>query len=119
MNRLTQYFRINKLTLNLNKTICVLFQKNKKDTKEVQLSLGNQILTNKPESKFLGVILDQHLTWSSHLNNLILKLNKNLNLLKLSNIMMTQENKLLVYQSHLESHIQYGILLWGNSASTT
>ena len=31
---------------------------------------------------------------------------------------MTQESKLLVYRSHLESHIQYGILLWGNGAST-
>ena len=33
--------------------------------------------------------------------------------------MMTQESKLLVYRSHLESHIQYGILLWGNGASNT
>ena len=119
MNRLMQYFRINKLTLNLNKTICVLFQKNKKETKMIKLSLGNQTLTNKPESKFLGVTLDQHLNWSSHLNNLTLKLNKNLNLLKLSKNMMTSETKLLVYRSHLESHIHYGILLWGNGASTT
>ena len=32
---------------------------------------------------------------------------------------MTQDSKLLVYRSHLESHIQYGILLWGNEASTS
>ena len=95
-----------------------MFQKNKKETKVIKLSLGNQTLTNKPESKFLGVTLDQHLNWSSHLNNLTLKLNKNLNLLKLSKNMMTSETKLLVYRSHLESHIHYGILLWGNGAST-
>ena len=61
--------------------------------------------------------LDQNLNWISHLNQLILKLNRNLNLLRLSRNMMTQESKLLVYHSHLESHIQYGILLWGNGAS--
>ena len=33
--------------------------------------------------------------------------------------MMTQESKLLVYHSHLESHIQYGLLLWGNGTSNT
>ena len=33
--------------------------------------------------------------------------------------MMTQESKLLVYHSHLESHIQYGLLLWGNRTSNT
>ena len=32
---------------------------------------------------------------------------------------MIQESKLLVYWSHLESHIQYGILLWGNGANNT
>ena len=31
---------------------------------------------------------------------------------------MTQASKLLVHWPHLESHIQYGILLWGNGAST-
>ena len=30
---------------------------------------------------------------------------------------MTQASKLLVYHSHLESHMQYDILLWGNGAS--
>ena len=25
---------------------------------------------------------------------------------------MTQDSKLLVYRSHLDSHIEYGLLLW-------
>ena len=33
--------------------------------------------------------------------------------------MISQERKLLVYRSHLESHIQYGILLWGNGANNS
>ena len=116
MNRIMKYFRINKLTLNLNKTVCVLFQK-EKSNKVIKLQLGTHLLTNVPETKFLGVTLDQNLNWSSHINQLILKLNRNLNLLRISRNMMTQECKLLVYHSHLESHLQYGILLWGNSAN--
>ena len=113
MNRVIEYFRINKLTLNLNKTVCVLFQKNKVKLNEIKLNLGTHTITNCPETKFLGMTIDQNLNWSSHINQLVLKLNRNLNLLKLSRNMMTQESKLLVYHSHLESHIQYGILLWG------
>ena len=108
MNRLMEYFRINKLTLNLNKTVCVLFQKNKSSTNKIQLQLGSHNISNSPETKFLGMTLDQNLNWSSHVSKLILKLNRNLNLLKLSRNMMTQDSKLLVYHSHLESHIQYG-----------
>ena len=113
MNRLMKYFRINKLTLNLSKTVCVLLQKNKQ-SKEITLQLDTHTIKNSPEAKFLGMTLDQNLNWSSHLNQLFLKLNRNLNLLKLSRNMMNRESKLLVYCSHLESHIQYGILLWGN-----
>ena len=119
MNRIMDYFRINKLTLNLNKTVCVLFQKNKTSPNEIKLQLDNHIISNSPETKFLGMTLDQNLSWSSHVNQLILKLNRNLNLLKLSRNMMTQESKLLVYYSHLENHIQCGILLWGNGTNNT
>ena len=119
MNRIMDYFRINKLTLNLNKTVCVLFQKNKTSPNEIKLQLDNHIISNSAETKFLGMTIDQNLSWSSHVNQLILKLNRNLNLLKLSRNMMTQESKLLVYHFHLEIHIQYGILLWGNGANNT
>ena len=118
LSNLLDWFYANKLTLNLHKTVYVLFQKNK-NPKEIKLQLDTPTISNSPETKFLGMTLNQNLNWYSHLNQLILKLNRNLNLLKLSRNMMTQESKLLVYHSHLESHIQYGILLWGNGASNT
>ena len=85
--------------------------------KEIELQLDTEAIKISPETKFLGMTLDQNLNWSSHLNQLILKLNRNLNLLKLSRNMMIQESKLLVYHSHIESHIQHGIILYGNGAS--
>ena len=107
--------------MRVNKTVYVLFQKNKTSSTEIKLHLNNHIIYNSPETRFLGMTLDENLNWSSHVNQLILKLNRNLNLLKLSRniMMMTQESKLLVYHSHLESHIQYGILLCGNGANNT
>ena len=41
MNRIMSYFRINKLTLNLNKTVCILFQKTKTTPKEFEIQLVN------------------------------------------------------------------------------
>ena len=58
-NRIMEYFRISKLTLNLNKTVCVLFQKNKTSTNEIKLQLDNHIIPNSPETKFLDMTLDQ------------------------------------------------------------
>ena len=94
-------------------------KKNKSSSNEIKQQLDNCTISNSPETKFLGMTLDQNLNWSSHVNQLILKLNRNLKLLKLSRNMMTQDSKLLVYRSHLESHIQYGLLLWGNGTNNS
>ena len=51
MNRIMKYFRINKLTLNLNKTVCVLFQKDK-NLKVVTLNLDTHTITKSSETKF-------------------------------------------------------------------
>ena len=90
-----------------------------KKTNQAQIKSNYNLVVNSPETKFLGMTLDQNLNWSSHVSRLILKLNRNLNLLKLSRNMMTQDSKLLVYCSHLENHIQYGLLLWGNGTNNS
>ena len=63
--------------------------------------------------------LDQHLTWCKHIEMLTLKLTRNQNLLKLSRKHLCTTTKKMIYHSHLGSHIQYGIILWGNGATKT
>ena len=116
MKRLITWFKANKLTLNLGKTVCVLFQRNGQ-RQTITLDLDNIQITSVKEVKFLGLWLDEYLTWCTHVQKLILKLTRNLNLLKYSKKMMPKETKKLVYHAHIGSHIQYGIVLWGNGVS--
>ena len=62
MNRIMDYFRINQLTLNLNKIVCVLFQKHKACQNKITLQLDSHTISNSPETKFLGMTLDQNLS---------------------------------------------------------
>ena len=116
MKRIIKWFRINKLTLNLEKTVCLLFQKQGQD-KEICVQIADMVIKNTKETKFLGLWIDDHLKWTTHIQKLILKLSRNMNLLKYNQNMMTTETKKLVYHSHIASHIQYGLLLWGNNAT--
>ena len=115
ISTVSKWFTTNKLTLNLDKTVCVLFQKDTKIEK-VELHVSDSIIESQPNTKFLGMWLDQHLSWNKHIEILILKLTRNLNLLKLSRNLMTTDTKKLIYHSHIGSHIQYGLLLWGNGS---
>ena len=117
MLTLTDWLRANKLTLNLEKTICLLFQQSG-SCKELEINIDTVTIRTSKETKFLGMWLDRHLTWSTHVQKLITKLKCNTNLLKQGNKLMTKDCKRLVYFAHIQSHLQYGILLWGNSVNS-
>ena len=70
---LLDWFRANKLTLKLDKTACILFQKSG-STKEISLNLDRMTIHSTSNAKFLGMWLDNHLNWSFHLNKLYTKL---------------------------------------------
>ena len=107
---------MNKLTLNIGKTVCLLFQK-QGHSDEIHIKVDNITIQNTHETKFLGIWLDEHLNWTTHIQKLILKLTRNTNLLKYNQNLMPTHTKKLVYHSHIASHLQYGLLLWGNNAT--
>ena len=81
------------------------------------LKVKDMKIPNQSETKFLGMWLDQSLSWHIHIQKLIFKIKRNKYLLNNGKHLMDQDTKKLVYHSHIASHIQYGVLLWGNNAS--
>ena len=71
------------------------------------------------EFKFLGVWFDDTLKWNSHINWLMLKLKRNCNLLKTSRHFLNKHALLSIYYTHICSHLNYGLILWGNMATRT
>ena len=107
------WFKANKLTLNLDKTVCVLFNNQTKSHK-ITLEIGTHRLPSSELIKFLGVWIDNKLNWNKHINTLVAKLKQNLQLLRMSNKFLTKPTKKLIYYAHMYSHITYGIQIWGN-----
>ena len=116
MKTIVKWFQANKLTLNIDKTVCLLFQK-QGHSEKIHIRVDNITIQNTHETKFLGIWLDEHLKWTTHIHKLILKLTRNTNLLKYNQHLMPTHTKKLVYHSHIASHLYYGLLLWGNNAS--
>ena len=63
---LSDWFKANKLTLNVDKSMFLMFNRNgKKDIN--QLKLGNSLIHRIVSTKFLGTWLDDKLNWHTHL----------------------------------------------------
>ena len=64
--------------------------------------------------KFLGMWIDEKLSWREHTNKLLLKLNANLNLLKVGRNCLTQHALRVIYFAQIQSNLSYGIGIWGS-----
>ena len=110
---LSDWFRANKLTLNLEKTVSMLFSP--KPGRSFPLVVNGIKIPQVSETKFLGVWIDERLTWKTHIGKLEGKLKRNLGLLKRSKNLLPISAKRIVYYAHIYSHLTYCILLWGSN----
>ena len=118
MRGLLDWLKANKLTINLDKTEFILFSKDKCQT-NMELEVEHIILKSSPWVKFLGLWIDNTLSWRKHLSILLIKLKQNTNLLKLGNKFLSKTAKRQIYFAHINSHINYGLVLWGNMLDQT
>ena len=81
---INKWFKANKLSLNINKIKYTLFHK--KSTKNEisgipDLKIGSKNIEKTSSIKFLGVMLDKHISWNDHIKTVESKLATNIGLL--------------------------------------
>ena len=115
---ITDWFRANKLTLNTDKTIGVIFSPKNESNVEITLKLGGHTIPCQTETKFLGVWINKKLDWNKHVDVLLIKLRQNVGLLKKSKNILDRLALRSVYYAHIHSHLSYAISIWGSMLST-
>ena len=82
------------------------------------LSINGKEIKEVEETKFLGVIIDNKLTWNAHITALVKKLKCCTG--QLNRLRESVPKQLLkdLYHTLFESHLSYGISVWGNIPST-
>ena len=114
MELLLDWFRANLLSLNMDKTKLIKFWP---ETTPFKLHIGNTILQTSKTVKFLGITIDDHLTWSSHINNTLDKLRANRRLIQYAKKVLTTTILKQVYYAHIHSHLAYSLSVWGSMIS--
>ena len=80
LEKICEWFRANKLSLNVTKTNYTLFHKhstkNKLLLKMPELEIGNSIIKRKSSTKFFGFMLDENILWKYHIKTTEKKLSK-------------------------------------------
>ena len=81
LHSISSWVQINHLKLSATKSKAMIFTRCRK-AKSVKLYITDTIVEVTPEYKFLGVILDSKYIWKAHIDTVILKCKKRLNIIR-------------------------------------
>ena len=78
---INDWFKANKLTPNMKKSVCILFRADKNITFPKSIKIDNTPINFVNYTKFLGVWIDKDLCWTVHTDKLTFKLKRNSHML--------------------------------------
>ena len=110
------WFRANKLSVNLSKTNYIIFRPRNmtiQNLDEFNLSFGNTVIKRVDVSKFLGIFVDSNLNWNSHVEHVCSQVSKSLYILRSVKKCLPKWVLKMLYYAYYYSHITYGLTLWG------
>ena len=114
LETLGDYFKSNKLKLNVDKTKMVCFCRSGKDTGDLgMVRMDGKPIGQEDSTKYLGITIDKSLTWEKHCNNVANKMARNAGILnRVKNILPIPSMQTL-YNSLIFPHFSYGLETWG------
>lgn len=112
---INDWFKYNKLTLNIGKTKYLPFTSYKSNLPSLgSLNIDPETLIPESESmKYLGIVIDRHLRWDLQLATISSKLKGLLSRFKFLKEFLDVSHLKTVYYSLIQSQLSYGILGWG------
>ena len=111
----------NKLTLNMTKTEFMLIgSRQKMNSLSVlpDLEINGTQLNRVDFTKSLGVLIDENLTWSNHINAISNKISSGIGSIKRISHCVPPATLHNIYHGLVQSHFDYCSVVWGNCAKT-
>ena len=105
----------NRLAVNTNKTKYVVFS-NRGSVSVSPVSFGGDIIEQVDCTKFLGMYIDQNLTFSQHIDHVASKVSKTIGMLRRLNSFLPSYILKNIYFSLLHPYFMYGSVIYMNTS---
>ena len=106
---------VNKLSLNVSKTRCMIFRNPKFPTVSIpyDLEINSEHVECVSEFNFLGIVLDEFLTWQPHVKKVSARISRSLGVIKRVRTFLPIIALKSLYNALIVPHLNYGLKLWG------
>ena len=120
LQRLTQWFCTNKLSINVLKCKFMLLGHSSRygDFSSLSLSISGEDLERVDCYKYLGITLNQRLSWEDHVSNIASKIRKRISILSRIKYMLPLSARLTFYNTMIKPIFEYNSIVWGDKRNT-
>ena len=123
--KVSDWLIANKLTLNIKKSNFVIFcPRQKKLTPQPTIKLFDSnsqrlvTLDCKNYVKYLGILIDDHLSWKYHIDHIATKISKTVGIIARLRHFVPFSILTNLYRSLILPYLSYGIVAWGRAAKS-
>ena len=101
-----KYYGIQGMALNLLK-------KHPEKLSNLNITVNNKIIEQENHFNYLGITLDQNITWTTHRDKVSMKISHVTGLLRKLQHIFPKHILITIYNSLIHSYLIYGLLVWG------
>ena len=120
--KLFDWLTANKLTLNIKKTNFVIFRPAQRElTYQPEIMIfdndqnKNVALECKEFVRYLGIIIDNNLSWKHHIDDVAIKMSRTVGLICKLRHFLPRHTLLTIYRSLVAPCLTYGLTAWGQA----
>ena len=118
---LMDWLRANRLSLNTLKTEFMLSGKSANILKIGELlaiRVDSHTIKRVRKAKYLGIIMDEKLTWEDHIDYISLKIKRNIGIMRRERGDIPKTSLILLYKTLVEPYLGYCNTTWGTCSSS-
>mgnify|MGYP003433291688 FL=1 len=113
LDKISNWFKLNKLSLNIKKTNFILFTSRKRKLDEKpELKIDGTKIEQVRTAKFLGVVINDTLTWDDHIKTVKQKVQKNIGIIYRIRANLPSCTALSLYFTLIHPYFEYCNIVW-------
>ena len=115
LKEISEWLKVNKLSLNIKKTHYMIFTTKRKRLVDVSLQIDGHIINKTDSTKFLGVIIDNKLSWKNHIKHVVGKVSRGIGMILKARKWLNQDALVTLYYSFIFPYFVYCNHVWGSA----
>ena len=116
LKEISNWFKLNKLSLNIDKTNFMFFKNkyNNKPMQEFKIEIDNKYIEQADTTKFLGILIDNTLTWKAHTSHVTKIISKYNGIISKVRPFLNSESLHTLYNTLILPYLTYCTIVWGD-----